>query len=378
MTRAIVHRTPGLLDVRSITVAGLSAKPNSTNPIGQFGTGLKYSISTLVRLGATLRIYIGLVEYEFTTKRGEFRGQDYGALVMKRRKPGLLRANTIELPFTTNYGKFWEPWMVFRELHSNTLDEGGATFAALQVSEAVWELDPGADDHATLISPSSGHTTIVVELDAYAEAFDKRDEVFHPDGIRVQDAGQAVQILPAGEEPLIYYRVLRVWKAPKPTLRTYNLLAQTPLTEDRTLSGDWYARYYLAQAVAQSDDAELIEDVLCAEEDVWEHNLEFQAGVRPSDTFIEVSRRCQAKLGRSAYGYYSAHAPTGERALTPWEQYARPWSVDESRVLDRHGDEVTCRPAAMEERVWAVLASNLCASINKHAPSGADPNEVPF
>ena len=41
MTRAIVHRTPGLLDPQAITVMGLSAKPNSTSPIGQFGTGLK-------------------------------------------------------------------------------------------------------------------------------------------------------------------------------------------------------------------------------------------------------------------------------------------------------------------------------------------------
>lgn len=368
MTRAIVHRTPGLLDIRSITVAGLSAKPNSTNPIGQFGTGLKYSISTLVRLGASLRIYIGLVEYEFTTKRGEFRGQDYGALVMKRRKPGLLRTNAIELPFTTNYGKFWEPWMVFRELHSNTLDEGGITDELPEESRS------------TSGYGQEGFTTIVVEFDAYAEAYDKRDEVFLPSGLREQTpTDTAVQILPAGEEPLIYYRGLRVWKAPKPTLRTYNLLAHTPLTEDRTLSGDFYARYYLAQAVAQSDDAELIEDVLTAEEDVWEHNLEFQAGVRPSDTFIEVSRRCQAKLGRSAYGYYSAHEDREKRPLTPWEQFARPWSVDESRVLDRHGDEVSCKPATMDDRTWTEIANNIVALANKHAPSGAsDPREIPF
>ena len=42
---------------------GVSAKPNTKSPIGYFGTGLKYAMAALVRLGTQPVVWIGLISY---------------------------------------------------------------------------------------------------------------------------------------------------------------------------------------------------------------------------------------------------------------------------------------------------------------------------
>ena len=56
--RAIVHKTKGKMDLRSITVFGMNVKPETTMPIGYFGTGLKYAIAVLMRHKIPIRIII--------------------------------------------------------------------------------------------------------------------------------------------------------------------------------------------------------------------------------------------------------------------------------------------------------------------------------
>src|SRR5690606_31422269 len=97
---SIVHVTPGLLDIRSITTFGLHAKPGTNTPIGKFGTGLKYAIATLLRLGCKVQLFIGEVEYEFFTKKNDFRGMEYHQVYMRKRKGVLAKWSSVELPFT--------------------------------------------------------------------------------------------------------------------------------------------------------------------------------------------------------------------------------------------------------------------------------------
>ena len=46
----IVFENPGEIDIRSISTFGVSVKEGD-NPIGFFGTGLKYAIVVLLRTG---------------------------------------------------------------------------------------------------------------------------------------------------------------------------------------------------------------------------------------------------------------------------------------------------------------------------------------
>lgn len=357
----VVHRTPGLLDIRSVTVMGLSAKPAAGgHPIGMFGTGLKYAISTLVRLGARVSIFIGETEHVFVLDRAEFRGQEFQQLAMKRRKNALWRKE--RLPFTTEYGKFWQPWMAFRELHSNTLDEQGWT-------------EVMSDDENEGFAGLEGHTTIVVELDAYTDAALKKDEVFLPEARRKSETyNDIIQTFPE-ESRLIYYRGLRVWEAPKPCVRTYNVLTQLQLTEDRTLSGDWYLKSYLANAVMTSNDEAWIKDVLTASEDYFEHRLEFPAHVTPSEAFTRVASLYHSRAHRSVYGLYSAHTPRERRSLTPWERHARPWTVESDgetygEVHDALGRPIMVMPPGFNGD-WGMFAQEVVDLVNNHAASDA-------
>jgi len=105
--------TDTALPIEAATTMGVSVKGD--NAIGKFGTGLKYAIAGVLRLGGTLVAYIDGERHEFTTRDSNIRGRDFR----------IVHHNGVPCGFTTELGKHWEPWQLFRELASNTLDEGG-------------------------------------------------------------------------------------------------------------------------------------------------------------------------------------------------------------------------------------------------------------
>lgn len=376
---AIVHRTPGLLDLRSLTVMGLSAKPRAGgHPIGQFGTGLKYAVATLLRLGCGLTIFIGEQEYRFERTKGEFRGAEYTGLKFRpRRLNAATWGKTQDLPFTTEYGKYWQPWMAFRELHSNTLDEGGDTYPVYgDLDEVPRDQGPVGFLRQGDFAGLAEHTTIVVEGEPYVDAWLDRDSVFLPEGVRDAAAGggETLQVL-EGESEYLYYRGLRVLQLPKRSRWTYNLLGHIPLTEDRTLYGDFQAKDVLQGRVQVSADEEFIESVLTADESYWEHGQEVKSTGMVSSEFMAVVGRNQARVHPSAWGVWADRTPSRARKLTPWELAARPWSVEaeageQGRVLDAKGRVVFLEPVGEygdNSLTWVELAKNMVATVNRHA-----------
>lgn len=118
----ICFRTPGLIDLRALRTFGVSAK-GSVSAIGQFGTGLKYAIAVALRHNCQVEIWRGLDQTRFYTQKDLFRDKEFSWVFMDGAD-----ADHMELPFTTELGKHWQPWMAFRELESNTRDESGETF----------------------------------------------------------------------------------------------------------------------------------------------------------------------------------------------------------------------------------------------------------
>lgn len=121
----IIFQNQGLIPIDAFTTFGINAKPNSDNPIGYFGTGLKYAVAVTLRLGGTFRLFRGIEEYEFYLKEKDFRGKSFQTVRMRKRKSLMARWSYDKLPFTTELGKNWKPWMAIRELESNTRDENG-------------------------------------------------------------------------------------------------------------------------------------------------------------------------------------------------------------------------------------------------------------
>ncbi|CAM6031606.1 unnamed protein product [Sphagnum compactum] len=73
---SIIFTNPGEIDVRAIVTFGVSAK-ETDNPIGYFGTGLKYAIAVLLRNSQEITIYSGTECYVFNTKTITVRGKEW-------------------------------------------------------------------------------------------------------------------------------------------------------------------------------------------------------------------------------------------------------------------------------------------------------------
>lgn len=300
----VVFVTPGLLDIMSFTVMGLSSKPNSGNPIGKFGTGLKYAVAVLLRSGAKVRLFIGGVEYEFYTTQKTFRGKDFNQIKMRKRNSPLKRWTSQDLPFTTDYGKYWKLWQAFRELESNTRDEGGQTLSTELVYDKR-DVPVSALDHITV------HNTVIeVESREFWEVWLNRNEVFLPVNAPIPPISDnnGVEVY-HGPSKFIYWRGIRVFDLEEPSLFTYNITKEMTLTEDRTLANVYYATQAIADAVILSSCQDWVETVLMAGEKSFEKRISYDyVNYPPSDLFKRLARRLTQK-GSSAYGLYSLYAP---------------------------------------------------------------------
>lgn len=353
---SIVHETPGLIDIRSFTTFGLHAKPNSDTPIGKFGTGLKYAVATLLRLGCTIRVFIGLEEYEFFTSDGLFRGQNFKQCKMRKRRSILKKWTYQELPFTTDHGKFWEAWQAFRELESNTRDEGGKTW-----------IDDGEGGGAQYLISNLAHpdkTLIAVEGLVYEQAYKDRDEIFLPNALTQREGDDKVQVF---NEPskFIYWRGIRVFDLEKPSIYTYNILEEMTLTEDRTLKYVWEAQSKIAAYVARSKDRKLINTVVSADDKFFEHRVEFDYSyVSPSEEFNEVVAK---KRSRGSY--------VSPRASTYYEKYSPPVVKESVRTLQQKIEDFSY-DNNLPEDVRELFKYLLRCEIKE--PEKQDPDYMPF
>lgn len=321
----IVHETPGLIDIQAFTTLGMNVKPNTTNPIGYFGTGLKFAIATLVRLEQPLTIWIGDNPHEFFTRKKNFRGVDFNRIYM-RRKRGLTRRWFSEaLPFTTEFGKNWELWMAYRELHANTIDERGQTYFI-------------ADDHRY---DRHNRTYFEVGGEAYEAVYKKRDEVFLPHALNPK---HEIQVFP-GKSEFAYYRGLKAHKLGKPSLFTYNFNRTMELTEDRTIKDAWYFDYYLKNFLLKSEDEPFIRQLVTAEKEVYEGNINWRGDdkVIASKTFIEIALEYAPKTLRAMFYTAPARIRSSEPIL--WQNaLVSAIDLDDSeeilRIISEHKEDL--------------------------------------
>lgn len=296
-SKAIVFRTPGHMPIEAFTMVGVNSKPNSSNPIGFFGTGLKYAIAVLLRLEQKVTIFIGRTEYVFETKKEEFRSKEFDFVYMRKRESVFSKWRKTKLPFTLEYGKTWEIWQAYRELHTNTLDENGSVYS-LSDREV-------AEDFVM-----DSYTIIVVEGEEFRQAYYDRFKTFLPEGLRERNSTDAIQVLDKPSKH-IYYRGMRVFDFPKDVQSkyTYNFLSHVELTEDRTAKYPFILEARIAEMVATSTNKKFIQDVVRSSAGTFESKLKFDyASTPPSNEFKEVGRMPYARH-HGAYLYYRSHVP---------------------------------------------------------------------
>lgn len=297
----IVFKTPGLIDLNAFTTFGCNAKPHTTNPIGFFGTGLKYALAVLVRERHDVFVCRGKDVYKVTAEPLDFRGKHFTAVHMVKQSKGLfarLHSNN-KLPFTTELGKTWKLWQAFRELYSNTIDENGSCYSE------DWN-----EDFAAEALPTEPNTTyIIVRGDAFYDVYQESDEIFLPNAIDHRVSTDAIQIL---DEPskYIYYRGMRVLELPQESVCTYNVLKQIQLTEDRTAANSSEVFDLIRDYIVRYASEMQSKKICAAPAEAFEATLNFRyCWYTPSDTFRGVVTSLPKSNLTGVRGYIKKYLP---------------------------------------------------------------------
>lgn len=107
----------GELDIRLVALMGGTTKANDQFKIGQWGSGLKYTLAYLIKKNIDFKIFVGEEEVIIGSETETIRDESFEIITI----------NGSRTSVTTNMGgNAWEPWTIIRELWCNALDEGGA------------------------------------------------------------------------------------------------------------------------------------------------------------------------------------------------------------------------------------------------------------
>jgi len=255
----ISFQTPGPMDIDAAMTFGHSSK-RIGNPIGYFGTGLKYAIAVILRNGGKVTINTNGKTYGFSVKgKKDHNGNDCWSVFM----------GNVNLRFSPTLGRNWSAWQAFRELYCNTKDEEGVTVPKT-------------------LRPRDGHTTIVVSgWDKFEQAYNERSKYFIEDREPIYRSGN-IEVY-RGESSGVYYRGILVHALQeKPTAYTYNILAPVHLTEDRTMSYGFQASQYIGETILRCQDDELLEDLLTLDPGYFENGINLAGiGYDAPDRFLD-------------------------------------------------------------------------------------------
>lgn len=106
----------GELDIRLVALIGGTTKGNDKFKIGQFGTGLKYTLAWLFRNNMDFAIFSGDKRIQVGIKKETIRDDVFEIICINGQRTSI----------TTLMGLEWKAWMIIREIWCNALDEGGA------------------------------------------------------------------------------------------------------------------------------------------------------------------------------------------------------------------------------------------------------------
>jgi hypothetical protein len=258
----VIFENPGEIDPLAIRTFGVSVKEGE-NPIGFFGTGLKYALAILLRTGHQVSMQAGTQTLAFGTKEAAIRNQPFNLITMDGEPLG----------FTDAVGKTWDVWMAYRELYCNCKDEAGSVFVADDVPE-----------------PQQGVTRVIVEGDVFLQEHNNRSNFIltgEPwlklENCEVHD----------GESCGVFYRGILVHRLPRGEVSrfTYNITDQVDLTEDRTAKYAFMFPGLIAGSVLQADNENFLRELLALEDRYYEHSFDFRnawGNPKPTKIFLDV------------------------------------------------------------------------------------------
>lgn len=242
----IVIENNGEIPVDGIRLLGHSEKDETK--IGQFGSGLKQAIALLARLDALPIIFSGNNKIEFTVEND----------------PQEIYFNGQPMNLSLNFGIHdWnDPWMAFREIMCNAIDEGGC------LDGLSGNSPHGAEGKTRVWIPVNeqtlqGYNTIPDRLVMQNSEFNP----LHEDTV--------LTVLPKTENSDIQIYKKGIWVQSGPNRSIFNYdIPSLPLNESR--SSDWFSVrwqfYYNFERLPKNLLSSYLKS-FAKKEDTWEYGL---------------------------------------------------------------------------------------------------------
>ncbi|MDB5144218.1 MAG: hypothetical protein JWQ66_2931 [Mucilaginibacter sp.] len=175
--RYLKIQNDGVLDIRLVALMGGTTKANDKFKIGQFGTGLKYTLAYLFRNNLDFKIFAGSDEVNIYTESETIKDEIFDIICINGNRTSI----------TTRMGAEWSAWMIIRELWCNALDEGGS-----------------ARDVVTECSGEQGKTVFYIQVDALiADVLKNWHNYFIHDQVAISETTQH-KIYQGGETLRLY------------------------------------------------------------------------------------------------------------------------------------------------------------------------------
>lgn len=215
----------GELDIRLVALMGGTTKAGKENLIGNFGSGLKYTLAFLLRNNLSFKIFSGLNEVQIHTETEIIRDESFDIICINGHRTSI----------TANMGKDWLPWMVIREIWSNSLDEGGAYKEI--TTECVAE---------------EGKTSFYIQIDSQIQKVINEWNKYFIHDMEPLSVKDNYTIYPGGESLRLYKQGVLIYEDDKrPALFSYDL-ANAPLNELREFTGS--ISYELCYALSGANE----------------------------------------------------------------------------------------------------------------------------
>lgn len=186
----------GVLDIRLVALMGGTTKANSPYKIGQFGTGLKYTLAYLFRNNIDFKIFAGEEQINVCIETELIEEIEFNIICINGKRTSI----------TTQMGAEWEAWMIIRELWCNALDEGG------QVRESTEE-----------VVGQPGTTTFYIQVTSEIREVMLNWEKYFIHNMEPYFENENFAIYPGGEALRIYKNGVLVRESRVPALFSYDI-----------------------------------------------------------------------------------------------------------------------------------------------------------
>lgn len=171
----------GVLDIRLIALMGGTTKANDVFKIGQWGSGLKYTLAYLLKNNIDFKIFAGEDEVLIGTETEVIREEAFEIITINGQRTSV----------TVNMGgNAWESWTVIREIWCNALDEGGA------VKETTTETTGVAGTTTFYIQLTESIRAVVMDWSKYF--IHDHEALFESDTYRVYPGGDHLRFYKQG------------------------------------------------------------------------------------------------------------------------------------------------------------------------------------